>query len=164
MQSSKSILLMFLFCGLFFPAFAQQAIIDSTIYAAEALDIKPLYVGGDKAMFQVLAQNVKLPPAIREKIGVVGTVHVSFVVDEKGNLDASSVKMALFMIETNRTKPKRIFDETKLDDLQADCAKEAKRVVGLLKKWTPAQADGKAVKCRRSVPITFKNEGVIKQR
>lgn len=68
------------------------------------------------------------------------------------------------MIETNRTKPKRIFDETKLDDLQADCAKEAKRVVGLLKKWTPAQADGKAVKCRRSVPITFKNEGVIKQR
>lgn len=155
---------MALFCGVISIAFGQQTAIDSSIYAVEALDIKPIYEGGEKAMLQFLGQNIKHSPAIRERLGTIGTVHVSFVVDEKGNLDTSSVKMALFMIEANGMKPKRIVDEAKLDYIQAECAKEAKRVVRLLKKWTPAQADSKAVRCRRSLPITFKNESIIRQR
>ena len=161
MQSSKSVFLTAFFCSLISFAFGQQTTIDSTIYPAEALDIKPIYEGGDKAMFQVLGQNIRLPLAIRQRLGTTGTVHVSFVVDEKGNLDTLSVKMALFMTGADyKNKPKRIVDEAKLDFLEVDCVKEAKRVVKLLKKWTPAQADGKAVKCRRSLPITFRNDGV----
>jgi protein TonB len=165
MQLSKSVVLMALFSFIMSWSFGQQTAIDSTIYAAEALDIKPIYEGGEKAMFQFLAQNIKMPLAIRQRIGTTGTVHVSFVVDEKGYLDTSSVKMLLFMTGANdKDKPKRITSEAKLDYIQAECVMEAKRVVRLLKKWTPAQADGKAVKCRRSVPITFKNEGVIIRR
>ena len=161
MQSSKSVFLTAFFCGLLSSIFAQQTAIDSTIYPAEALDIKPIYEGGDKAMFQVLGQNIRHPLAIREKIGTTGTVNVSFVVDEKGNLDTASVKMAVFITGAeDKKKPKYITDEAKLDRIQIECVKEAKRVVQFLKKWTPAQADGKAVKCRRSLPITFKNEGI----
>jgi hypothetical protein len=141
--------------------FAQQTVIDSTIYASEILDIKPIYGDGASAMFKAIAQNLTFPPIIRQRLGDIGTAYVSFVVDENGKLDEKSVKLAMFMagISDKDSIPKRIFNEAKLDTIQAVCVKEAFRVVKLLQNWTPAKVDGKAVKCRHSVPIRFKNEG-----
>jgi hypothetical protein len=143
-------------------AFGQQAVIDSTVYASEILAIKPVYKGGEKAMYTTIGANLKFPPPVRQRFGTIGTAFISFIIDEQGKLDTLSIKMVYFMTGTTEKepKPKRIFNELKLDEIQALCVEEAKRVFLFLPNWTPAQAEGKPVKCRHNLPITFKNEGV----
>jgi hypothetical protein len=156
-------LLLTLFCSV---AIGQQVVVDTTVYAAEGLDSIPIYEGGKKEMFKMIANNLKFPLVLRQQVGTIGTAFISFVVDEKGQLDVESLTFALFSYVTTGKVPKtkRILDETKLDDNQKVCVAEAKRVVLFLKKWTPAQINGKPVKCRLSLPLTFKNEGVINGR
>jgi periplasmic protein TonB len=141
--------------------FGQQAPIDSTVYPSEIVTIKPVFKGGEKAMYTTIAQNLKFPPELRQKVGMHGTAIVSFNVDEQGKLDAQSIKMLYFQVGTmeKNVPPIRIFRESKLNNLQAICVAEAKRVILSLPNWTPAQVDGKAVKCRHNLPISFKNEG-----
>lgn len=148
-------------------AFGQETTpTDSTIFPIEALTVKPAYEGGSTAMYRFLGQNIKFPMSARQRVGNIGTAYINFVIDEKGKIDASSVKLLFFLtgVTKKEPNPKRIFLESKLDGVQKDCVQEAKRVVLLLTLWSAGQADGKAVKCYHSLPITFKNEGVIIQR
>jgi hypothetical protein len=147
-------------------AIGQQAVVDTTVFAAEALDTIPIYAGGKKEMFNMISRNLNFPPVLRQQVGTIGTAFISFVVDEKGQLVSESLTFALFSYVTTGKEPKtkRILDESKLDDSQKVCVAEAKRVVLFLKKWTPAQINGMPVKCRLSLPLTFKNEGVVNRR
>jgi hypothetical protein len=147
-------------------AFGQQTPIDNTVYASEILTIKPVYKGGDTAMYKMLASNLRFPPILRQRFGTIGTAFISFIIDEQGKLDTPSIKMVYFMTGTNEKEPKpiRIFKESKLDNIQIVCVEEAKRVILVLTTWTPAQVEGKPVKCRHSLPITFKNEGITFRR
>jgi hypothetical protein len=142
-------------------AFGQQTPIDTTVYPSEILTVKPVYKGGDTAMYRTIALNLRFPPILRERFGTIGTAFISFIIDEQGKLDTSSIKMVYFMTGTTEKepKPKRIFNESKLDNIQTVCVEEAKRVMLVLTTWTPAQVEGKPVKCRHSLPISFKNEG-----
>ena len=160
---TKQLLITILFSLTFLPVFGQQAATDTAfIYPVEIVDVKPIFKGGESAMWQVLSQNMIFPIDARRRVGNIGSAYISFVINENGQLDSSSIKFVLYLIESTNKKVKtqRIVQETKLDNVQLQCMYEAKRVVGLLKNWTPAQAEGKLVKCRKTVPIGFRNEGV----
>ena len=167
MTTQKSKILLLTTCLLFncLIIFGQQtAPIDSTIFPVAAVEVKPLFEGkGDSLLFRFLGQNIRLPISARDVVGTTGTAYVYFVIDEKGKLDLSSVKLLVFKPGATKKepKPKQITNEKLLNSTQSECVDEAKRVVGLLKNWTAAKVGGKKVKCSMTMPLTFKNEGTV---
>ncbi len=89
--------------------------------------------GGDEALREYLAKNVKYPENAIKR-GVEGRVFVSFVIDKEGYV--TDVKVA------------KEFDS----DLDA----EAVRVVSEMPQWTPGKQKGIAVNVSYTVPINFK--------
>jgi hypothetical protein len=163
---TKQGLVLALFSLLFLSAFAQETIADSmAIYPAEIVDTKPIYQGGESAIYQEIGKNLKFPIDARQRVGNIGSAYISFVIDENGHLDDKSIKFVLFLIEgtTKNAKTKRIVQESMLDNIELQCLKEAKRVIHFLKNWTPAQVGGKPVKCRKTLSVGFKNEGMIRR-
>jgi protein TonB len=93
------------------------------------------FPGGFEAMAKFLQRNLKYPASAR-RMGVDGKVFVEFIVDKEGKM--SEIKV--------------------VKGLSADCDKEAVRVVQMMPPWTPGRQNGKAVKSKFVLPITFKLE------
>jgi protein TonB len=91
------------------------------------------YPGGLESMAKFLQKNVKYPAAAR-RMGIEGSVFVSFVVDKEG----------------------KISDPQVVKGISAECDKEAIRVVNLMPPWKPGKQNGRAVKSRFVLPIKFK--------
>jgi len=89
--------------------------------------------GGFEAMAKFIAKNMKYPAQAR-RMGVEGSVFVSFVVDKEGNISDPQV----------------------LKGISADCDKEAIRVVKAMPPWKPGKQNGKPVKSRFVLPIKFR--------
>ncbi|HYI78465.1 MAG TPA: energy transducer TonB [Chryseolinea sp.] len=89
--------------------------------------------GGFEAMAKFLAKNMKYPAQAR-RMGIEGSVFVSFVIDREGNISDPQV----------------------IKGISADCDKEAIRVVKMMPPWRPGKQNGKAVKCRFVLPIKFR--------
>ena len=106
---------------------------DNTIYANFSADGRPQYPGGDAAVLQFIAQNLKYPVSAMEQ-GVQGRVVVDFVVEKDGSM--SDVKVVRSV-------------DSALD-------KEALRVVKALSKFTPGTKNGQPVRVRYTLPITFR--------
>ena len=142
----------------------QTASIDSTIFPVAAVEEKPLFDGrGDSVLFRFIGQNIRLPMSVRDIIGTTGTAYIYYVVDEKGHLDSSSVKLLVFKPGATKKepKPKQITHEKLLNTTQLECVIESKRVIRLLQNWSAAKVGGKGVKCSMTMPLTFKNEGTV---
>ncbi|MBC7778092.1 MAG: energy transducer TonB [Phycisphaerae bacterium] len=95
----------------------------------------PTFPGGESAMMQYLAANIKYPALAREN-GIQGTVALTFIVGKDGSV--TDVKI--------------------IKDIGGGCGKESVRVVEAMPKWTPGQANGQPVKVRYTMPIRFKFE------
>jgi protein TonB len=93
----------------------------------------PEFVGGYEAMMNFIKKNMRYPASAR-RMGVDGTVYVSFVVDKTGSI--SEVKT--------------------IRGISADCDKEAMRVVSMMPPWKPGKQNGKPVFVRFVLPIKFK--------
>ena len=94
---------------------------------------QPSFPGGREELFKYLAYNVKYPiDAAKNKIE--GRVLVTFVVEHDGSI--SNVDVA------NSVYPS-------LD-------KESIRVVSGMPKWIPGKANGKTVRVKYTIPITFR--------
>ncbi|MBT1710259.1 TonB family protein, partial [Fulvivirgaceae bacterium PWU5] len=91
------------------------------------------YPGGMAEMMKFLQKNVKYPAAAR-RMGIEGSVFVSFVVDREG----------------------KISDPQIVKGISADCDREAMRVVQLMPPWKPGKQNGRSVKSRFVLPIKFK--------
>jgi periplasmic protein TonB len=91
------------------------------------------FPGGMEALVKFLQKNVKYP-AIARRMGVEGSVFVSFVVDRAGAISDIQV----------------------VKGISAECDKEATRVVGMMPPWKPGKQNGKAVKSRFVLPVKFK--------
>lgn len=105
--------------------------VEETIF--ETVEEMPSFPGGDKALMEWLADNVRYPVVAIEN-GVEGRVVVGFVVERDGSI--TDVKVM-------RSK------DPSLD-------KEALRAVSSMPKWIPGRQNGQAVRVRYVVPVLFR--------
>lgn len=95
----------------------------------------PEFEGGLAALGEFIRRNIVYPELAKE-IGKEGTVYVSFIIDEKGQVESSKI----------------------LKGIGAGCDQEASRVVNKLPKFKKPgrNALGKPVKVIFNIPIAFK--------
>ena len=105
--------------------------VDTNVY--ENADVMPSYPGGSNGLMQYIAKNLKYP-LVCEENGIQGRVVVSFVVEKDGSV-----------ADVNVTK-----------SVNPALDKEAKRLVNSMPKWSPGKIDGKPVRVKYSIPITFR--------
>lgn len=121
------------------------------------------YPGGQAALMQFLAQNIRYPKIAAEN-GVQGRVLVQFVIEKDGSLSNFAVvkksgdtitKNAQSGITVNAlgsaTEESKVPQEA-FDALNA----EAVRVLREIPKWIPAKQRGQEVRMRYTLPITFR--------
>ena len=109
-----------------------------------------------KGIYRHITERINYPYSALEK-EVMGTVYVSFAIDEKGGLaDTKVAKSCLIVIDSRR---KMLSVSPKLSPQLAtaisDLEKEALRVVSTLDGFTPAKKDGKSVKSNFILPVVF---------
>lgn len=110
---------------------------DSTVSDKEkvyqVVEQQPSFPGGREELFKYLAYNVRYPiDAAKNKIE--GRVLVTFVVEHDGSISNVNVVNSVY---------------PSLD-------KEAIRVVSEMPKWIPGKANGKTVRVKYTIPITFR--------
>ena len=109
---------------------------DVEINYSDVFDVAeqmPEFPGGVNALMAFLAENIRYPEAAI-KAGVHGRVVISFIIEPDGRISNAHV-----LQKVN-------------DDLDA----EAIRVIGSMPKWNPGKQDGKAVRVKYALPITFR--------
>ena len=121
------------------------------------------YPGGQAALMQYVAQNIRYPKIATEN-GVQGRVLVQFVIEKDGSLSNFAVvkksgdiitKNAQSGITVNAqgsaTEENKVPQEA-FDALNA----EAVRVLREMPKWIPAKQRGKVVRMKYTLPFTFR--------
>jgi TonB family protein len=99
----------------------------------DVVEEMPRFPGGDEAMMQFIANNVKYPEEASKK-GKQGRVVVTFIVNEDGSISESKVVKSV--------------------DPELDA--EAIRVVNAMPKWTPGKQNGHVVRVKFTIPVTFR--------
>lgn len=97
---------------------------------------EPEFPGGTKALMEFIAQNLRYPAFAAEN-GIQGRVTVTLVVEKDGS----------------------ITDVQEMRSPSEDLTKEAKRVVLSMPKWKPGKQNGKPVRVKYMLPITFRLQG-----
>ncbi len=124
-----------------FVTWAMCLFMTATFAQVVSVEAKPVdvpekmaeYPGGMSAMMGFLQRTLKYPKDC-EKAGIEGRVVLRFVINEDGS----------------------ITDMEPMNSPDERLTAEAKRVVSIMPKWTPAKNKGKVVKMRYSLPITFR--------
>ena len=96
------------------------------------VDQMPSFVGGKEAMNKFFLEEMEYPN-LAAGGGIKGKVHISFIVDEEGNI--SDVKIL-------KGKPMGL-------------SKEAIRLVNKMPKWQPGRQGGKLVKVQMTIQVDF---------
>jgi len=97
------------------------------------IDKMPEYPGGQNALFQFLYSNLKYPEQAHNS-GLQGIVLVAFIVEEDGTISNTKI----------------------LHGIGGGCDEEAKRVIELMPRWTPAIVNEKNGRVLFKIPIRFK--------
>ena len=128
-------------------------------------EYKPEYPGGEPALYQFLALNVKYP-AVAQECGVQGRIIVSFVIEKDGSITEAKanpkkkVTNQLTEIMVTAKKPEATPEQKEyaekyaagLEQLKA----EAVRVVSAMPKWKPGRHKDQPVRVRFMLPIVFR--------
>ena len=104
---------------------------DSKIY--DVVEQMPMFPGGQKALMEYLADNVRYPKEMEETC-VQGRVIIKFVVEKDGSITDSKVVKSV---------------HPALDE-------EALRVVKSMPKWIPGSQNGERVRVKYLIPVTFR--------
>ena len=99
----------------------------------DVVEEMPRFPGGDEAMMQFIAKNVKYPEEASKK-GTEGRVYVQFIVNTDGSV----------------VEPKVV------GSAHPELNAEALRVVKLMPKWTPGKQNGHIVRVKFTIPIVFR--------
>lgn len=113
------------------PEVVEEEVVEQEIF--QIVEEMPSYPGGEKALLEYVAKNIKYPQIARET-GIQGRVFVGFVVEPDGSV--SNVKI--------------------LRGIGGGCDEEAMRVIKSLAKWKPGKQRGKAVRVSYQIPVVFK--------
>ena len=134
----------------------QNAIHDDPIF--EVVEEPAQYPGGQGALMQYLAQNIRYPKISAEN-GVQGRVVVQFVIEKDGSLsnfkvvkDAKPVSDGITVNAQGTTAegndiPKEAYGALNI---------EALRVLRGMPNWTPAKQRGQVVRLKYTIPVTFR--------
>ena len=109
----------------------QNVIPEPQIYSY--VEQMPQFPGGDAQLMQYIRNNIKYPEIAKEE-GIQGKVIINFIVDESGNI-----------INVNVVK-----------SLSKECDAEAMRVISHMPQWNPGMQNGKKIKTKMNIPISFK--------
>ncbi len=112
------------------PVREEEEIVEQEIFTI--VESMPDFPGGQQAMLEYIARNIKYPPLARES-GIQGRVFVNFVVEPDGSV--SNVKV--------------------IRGIGGGCDEEAVRVIQSMPKWTPGRQRGKAVRVSFNLPVRF---------
>lgn len=112
-----------------------EEVIEQSDKVFEVVDEMPSFPGGQSALFDFMAKNIKYPE-VAEECGIQGRVLVTFIVKKDGSL--SDVRVA------------------KSVDPSLD--KEAVRIIKSMPKWNPGIHKGKYVNVKFTLPVTFRNQ------
>ncbi len=99
----------------------------------DVVEVMPSYPGGTTKLMEFLNNNV-MYPKIAQKKGIQGRVVVKFIVEKNGMVTN---------VETLR-------------QVNPELDNEAIRVVKSMPKWTPGMHNGKAVRVKYCLPISFR--------
>ena len=110
-------------------ASAQESPADDAFDVVEQM---PMYPGGPKALIEFLNNNVHYP-AEAEKAGIQGRVIATFVVEKDGSISQPTVVKSVNPL------------------LDA----EAIRVISAMPNWIPGKQNGKVVRVKYTVPLSF---------
>ena len=113
------------------PEVVEEEVVEQEIF--QIVEEMPSYPGGERALLEYVAKNIKYPQIARET-GIQGRVFVGFVVEPDGSV--SNVKI--------------------LRGIGGGCDEEAMRVIKSLAKWKPGKQRGKAVRVSYQIPVVFK--------
>lgn len=102
----------------------------------DVVEVPPVFVGGEKAMFEYLSKNIRYPVEA-QKQKIQGRVVVQFVVNDEGKVSSAKIVYSI---------------DTYLDA-------EALRIINAMPDWTPGKQGGKNVSVRYVLPIQFKLQG-----
>lgn len=134
----------------------QNAIHDDPIF--DIVEEPAQYPGGQAALMQYLAQNIRYPKISAEN-GVQGRVLVQFVIEKDGSLsnfkvvkDAKPVSDGITVNAQDTTAegndiPKEAYGALNI---------EALRVLRGMPNWIPAKQRGQTVRMKYTLPITFR--------
>ena len=103
--------------------------VSETIYG-DVVEQMPMFRGGQKALMEYLAENVRYP----EETCAQGRVVITFVVERDGSITEAKVVRSV---------------DPALDE-------EALRVVRGMPKWIPGSQNGERVRTRYTIPVTFR--------
>lgn len=125
------------------------------------------YPGGQPALMQFLAQNLRYPKIAIEN-GIQGRVVVQFIVNKDGscsnykvvnnvahsfNLDGVTVNTPA---KNAQTGTKAAHSPEEPQEMSKALEQEAIRVLQLAGKWQPAKQRGQVVRMRMTIPVTFR--------
>ncbi len=111
---------------------AKSEISDTQVY--ESVDEMPEFPDdGMTGLMKYLSKNIKYPTIAQEN-GIQGRVTVQFIVNKDGGIESAKV----------------------LKSIDPHLDREALRVVMGMPKWKPGKKDGKIVRVRYTVPISFR--------
>ena len=99
----------------------------------DVVEHQPSFPGGQKALMQWLSENVQYPQLAYDN-GIQGRVIVQYVVEKDGSISEVTVSKSI---------------DPSLD-------KEALRVVKSMPSWRPGMQNGKPVRVKYTMPVTFK--------
>jgi protein TonB len=107
----------------------QAEVVEETneIFNSAGVEVKPDFPGGIAKFYNFIKNNYQAP----DEPGLKGQVFVSFVVEKDGTLT----------------------DVRVLRDIGYGTGKEAERVLRKSPRWTPAEQNGKKVRCSYQIPI-----------
>jgi protein TonB len=105
-------------------------VVPPTIF--DRAEVMPAFEGGLEALYKFIKKKIHYPAASR-RMGIDGTVFVSFVINSEG----------------------KIVDIKTIKGISSDCDKEAERVVSLLPNWSPGMQNHRPVSVRMTLPIKF---------
>ncbi len=140
--------------------------INDKVY--EKCEQLPEYSGGEAALYQFIAQNIRYPKAAQEW-GVQGRVFVHFIVEKDGTLsnisaskvvDPESGKELAEVTVTYKIQaqtPEQVEAAKHQEEGIAALKAEAERAVKALpKRWNPGKDKGKPVRVSFHLPVTFR--------
>ena len=117
------------------PAETKVAEVEESNEAFLSVEMMPSFAGGNSEMYKFLGKMLKYPSAA-QRAGVGGRVYMSFIIEKDGSItDVQVVKSVGFGLD-----------------------EEATRVVKLMPKWNPGKQNGRNVRVKFTIPVTFKLE------